>query len=677
MTLEAALAYAARGWYVFPAPAGKKKSHKKAEFSAGANWGKTRDPEQIKRDFAQWPNANVGLPTGKDSGFWVMEADTAKGHGVDGLASIKELQEKHGPLPKTLMAESPSGSQHYYFNWPAGASIKNSSSRIATGIDVRGEGGMVIAPPSMRSDGQYRWLNDLPIADAPGWLIDLVAGEAPDNVFDFPAPDWLVEKAKLHAGRGVSTDAEDLPPKATVEEINAALAVIPASCSEEEWWRIAAALYDELGETGFGMFHDWSATGGASYKGKRDCLDKWRHSASKTDIHIGTLFRYASEYDASWRDGVKTEPEHDAEADDTEAKAEGTPTSDLIDATMKVVCLSSVKPRAIDWAWPGRFARGKLAVIAGNPDDGKSAFTLGMSANVTTAGPWPNGEGNAPLGSVILLSAEDEPDDTIRPRFAAAGGDADKVYLLQAIKEEDRRRRMIERTVNLGRDVAKIEQLCEQVGDVALIVIDPLNAYMGRHTEVNTWMDADIRSVLAPLAAMAARVNAVVLLVCHNAKGARESAMMKVMGTIATVAASRSTYLITRDQEDRERRLFLPIKCNIAKPIKGLAYRLVDAPTGLPEVPMSFVIEWEKGCVDMTADEAVEKKEKRDFKWVTCAKIITEMLDEKEPRPAAEVEKRLRDLRFGDNTVRKAKRELGVESSQPNVPGPWFWRRVL
>jgi len=180
--LVAALDYAERGWAVFPAPRGTKKSHKSAEFSGGVNWGATRDPKQIKKDFRKWPDANIGIPTGADNGIVVVETDTPKGHNVDGNASLWALEEKHGPLPETLMAESPSGSRHRYFNQPDGVTIINSASVIAPGIDVRGEGGMVIAPPSVRNDGAYRWLNDHPIADAPQWLIDLASNNKELNL---------------------------------------------------------------------------------------------------------------------------------------------------------------------------------------------------------------------------------------------------------------------------------------------------------------------------------------------------------------------------------------------------------------------------------------------------------------------------------------------------------------
>jgi hypothetical protein len=88
--LHAALAYAAK-WRVFPAPRGERKSHKSAANSGGINWGATRDPDQIRRDFAKWPQANVGIPTGKDNGIWVLDVDTKEGHGVDGIASPPRL----------------------------------------------------------------------------------------------------------------------------------------------------------------------------------------------------------------------------------------------------------------------------------------------------------------------------------------------------------------------------------------------------------------------------------------------------------------------------------------------------------------------------------------------------------------------------------------------------------
>ena len=84
--LDEALAYARRGWAIFPAPPGAKKSHKAAEHSNGVRWGATGDAEQIRADFAKWPEANVGIACGAESGIFVVECDTPVGHDVDGIA---------------------------------------------------------------------------------------------------------------------------------------------------------------------------------------------------------------------------------------------------------------------------------------------------------------------------------------------------------------------------------------------------------------------------------------------------------------------------------------------------------------------------------------------------------------------------------------------------------------
>src|SRR5664279_200608 len=94
--VDHALAYAARGWHVFPAhSSGEKKSHKSAQFSNGRAWGATTNATQIKTDFARWPHANIGIVTGPSSGFFVVEADTPEGHDVDGVASLQQLEAKH------------------------------------------------------------------------------------------------------------------------------------------------------------------------------------------------------------------------------------------------------------------------------------------------------------------------------------------------------------------------------------------------------------------------------------------------------------------------------------------------------------------------------------------------------------------------------------------------------
>jgi hypothetical protein len=310
LMLAAALTYAEGGWDVFPAPPGQKKSYKSAKYSNGAKWGKTRDPGQIRHDFQRWPEANIGIPTGKDNGFWVTEADTLKGHGVDGIASLRVLEEKHGELPPTLMAESPSGSLHHYFKWPEGIEIKNSTSKIAPGIDVRGEGGMVIAPPSVRGDGEYRWLNDNPIVDAPQWLLDLVTanskgkeGKGKKLLLDGQKPVVVAEAFRHLDPRSLGEGITSAPIDAPIEQIRAAFAVIPNdNRGWDDWNKCGMALFHatEGSDDGLAVFHAWSSK--SKKYDAQATADKW--TAYKTcppdRIGAGSIFHWANEAAPGW-----------------------------------------------------------------------------------------------------------------------------------------------------------------------------------------------------------------------------------------------------------------------------------------------------------------------------------------------------------------------------------------
>lgn len=288
--LEAALLYGELfDWAVFPAPPGTKKSYKSAKYSNGVRWGATNKPTVIRRDFKRWPKANLGIPTGAENGFWVLEADTPKGHNVDGIASLRALERMHGRLPKTLMAMSPSGSLHYYFRWPKRGLICSSASKIAPGVDVRGEGGMVLTPPSVKEGvGRYRFLNwGTPIADAPAWLLKLVARKRQKQSGSDKA-------LKLNGGGDAGTDL-----------IEAALAAITGACSRcrkwpyQVWFEVGCALHFELGDAGFELFDAWSATS-PNYN-EQQCIAKWRECAKINTYTIGTIFHYAELASPRWR----------------------------------------------------------------------------------------------------------------------------------------------------------------------------------------------------------------------------------------------------------------------------------------------------------------------------------------------------------------------------------------
>jgi hypothetical protein len=172
--LEAALGYAARGWRVFPVHGIRKDGCCTCGDSACASPGKhprTRhgfkdgsiDPQVILTWWSQWPDANIGIATGADSGIVVLDVDPRHG----GESSLEDLQKRLGPLPATLESLTGGGGRHIFFVHPGPGTRVPSRTRLAdlSGLDVRGDGGVIVAPPSAHHSGShYAW----PPADGDG-----------------------------------------------------------------------------------------------------------------------------------------------------------------------------------------------------------------------------------------------------------------------------------------------------------------------------------------------------------------------------------------------------------------------------------------------------------------------------------------------------------------------------
>ena len=174
----AALAYAARGWHVFPchsARAGRCSCGAPACQHAGKHprtlhglKDATTDPALITRWWQQWPDANVAVATGAVSGLVALDEDPR--HGGD--VSLDLLTHEHGPLPETVEALTGGGGRHLLFLHP-GVPLKSGTDRLGPGLDVKADGGYIIAAPSMHPSGQlYEWgathdPEDVPIAPPP------------------------------------------------------------------------------------------------------------------------------------------------------------------------------------------------------------------------------------------------------------------------------------------------------------------------------------------------------------------------------------------------------------------------------------------------------------------------------------------------------------------------------
>lgn len=163
---EAALRLAELGFYVFPvAPRGK------VPVTTNGLKDATLDAERITRFWTQHPDHNIGLRCGIESGIAVLDQD-----GEEGIASLRALESKYTELPPTGSVVTPRGGQHYYFIHPDAGEIRNTSGFPGPGLDIRGDGGYVLAVPSVGSNGRrYEVDERVALAPMPGWLLTLLA----------------------------------------------------------------------------------------------------------------------------------------------------------------------------------------------------------------------------------------------------------------------------------------------------------------------------------------------------------------------------------------------------------------------------------------------------------------------------------------------------------------------
>lgn len=345
--------------------------------------------------------------------------------------------------------------------------------------------------------------------------------------------------------------------------------------------------------------------------------------------------------------------------------------ADMEESVPVVLRLSDVEPKPVVWLWPSRMALGKLTLIAGDPGVGKSFITLDMIARVTTGAGWPDHpEDRTAPGGVVLLSAEDDPADTIRPRLDAAGADVSRVVVLTAVMKRDADGRVLQKGFSLADDLSALEKAIAGVPDCRMVVMDPVSCYLG--TDADSHKNSDVRALLAPLSELASRRGIAVVAVTHLRKG-EGPAMYRSMGSLAFVAAARAVFLVCKDTESDQSgrtRLFLPVKNNIGNDSDGLAYSLesMHSPNGQP------IVAWSPDPVKKSADEVLSSRQGGKDGALDGAKEWLRGALEEGPRPANELYPAARKDGIAKSTLNRAKAALGIKSDKRGFAGGWIWK---
>ena len=340
--------------------------------------------------------------------------------------------------------------------------------------------------------------------------------------------------------------------------------------------------------------------------------------------------------------------------------------------------MQDVTPVEIDWLWPERIAAGKLTLIAGAPDGGKSQIAANIAATISNGGAWPFGEGKAERGAVIWLSAEDDTADTTVPRLIAAGANRRLIFELKPIVRGETGTR----TLNVVEDLSEIACVIEKIKGsygvpVRAIVIDPISAYMGGRAQGDSWKNSDVRHTMTPLLEFVARVGISTLGITHFKKGRDADVLNRVIDSIALPALSRATWLVAPEKDEEGnptgRRLFLVGKKNIGRPVSGLAYKIVEKliDNGRGSTMPAPCVEW-AGIVAATADDALAEQAGNKAGKLEAAEDFLQLILADGPMTEKDIRKRAGE-KHRWRTLQRAKEKLCVISKKAGFNGEWCW----
>ncbi|HUY61441.1 MAG TPA: AAA family ATPase [Candidatus Dormibacteraeota bacterium] len=356
------------------------------------------------------------------------------------------------------------------------------------------------------------------------------------------------------------------------------------------------------------------------------------------------------------------QPEPAADADDPAAPSpdSGGPTPNGRGAGVSVVIARAIDvvARAVPWLWAHRIPRGRLSLIAGHAGMGKGWVAMAVTAAMTLGVALPDGEAPDGPRSVMWLEYEDDPHDTLRPRAELLGADLTRVHFVMGARDAEGRP-----VVPDAKALADLERQCAEIGDVALLVISPLNVFLGDAHDM--YRDNETRAALQPLQDFAARSGIAVVGLAHLRKSETDDPVLRVLGSVAYTAAVRAALLVGRDP-DTERRAVVQLKNNLGAERPGIELFL----------PFPDGLQWGQLDPELTADRLLARPAPRDAAEAgerarAVAWLTAQLADG--PRWSRELDAAADVAGHTAATLRRARAEVGVVAEHATTPMGLAW----
>ena len=339
-------------------------------------------------------------------------------------------------------------------------------------------------------------------------------------------------------------------------------------------------------------------------------------------------------------------------------------------AHVEIVCGDSIRPEPIDWIWPGWLAAGKFHLLAGQAGTGKTTLGLTLAAILSTGDKFPGGI-RAALGDTLIWSGEDDPADSILPRFLANGGDSSRLHVVKGARDDKGQARPFDP----ADDMPALADAARRIANLRMLILDPVVSAVAGDSHKN----GEVRRGLQPVVDMASGIGAAVLGITHYSKGtAGRDPTERVTGSLAFAALARLVMGVAKGAQEGDPRRLVRTKSNIGPDGGGFVYDLVQVPVErFPGVTGQRVI-WgealEGSARELLAEIEGSDQDKAAPERDAAARWLEQVLAQG-PVAVAEMKRKADMGGWSWATVRRAQKSLGIKPRKSGgMDGGWVWR---
>jgi len=596
----------------------------------------TLDPAQIEKWNAEFPDHNAGMVAfAQPGGHWCFEVDS------DDVAKRYKEDTGHSLPSNTLVVQSRPSRGHRWFRHNAASIAMGNISQndiLQKDFSVRCDRQQAVSPGSIHPDTGdiYRIVKDREPQEAPAELIA-----------------WLLKQKTSGVGK---LEAKGNP---------GAIAEAPIPSGSRN------SALTSLG----GRLHHSGLSDALVLDALLEANDN-RCTPPLSVEEVKTIAKSVCRYDTS--------------EDVTATVSFGNPKQSAKSVLTREMVLrrgDQYDPTVTPWLWPNRIVANNINVFSGEPDKGKSLCWADFVSRLTTHRDFPDSlnECGGPI-DVIVMASEDDIDSTIIPRLIAAEADIQRVHFVEI--QENESGTIIEGIAALDRDLPAIAKLIEDLRkksiNVALIVVDPIIAFIG---DADPNRDKEIRPIFSRMKTFSKKHGLAWLTVNHLNKNSSATSINRTSGAKSFVSAPRATWMFADDPDNPERRLMMKGKGNLVKQgIKSLAYRITETfiqykgkefvdqklrPVGVPR------IQWDGESEQLADDVLQSAADPASRRSIKAEELLKTLFDESPmgvvlASDAYQAGEAISPT-IGEDKLKRAKAKLKVEVFRLNER--WYWAR--